>query len=88
MPVLLVDGDTLRIFSADGVPLLGACKRCGACCRMAANGRPCDHLSVENVNDKPRWFCKIYFDRSARCALWPQPQDPRPEDCGFRYEVE
>ena len=94
-PLLLVDGDTLRIIKADGRRLLGGCLRCGTCCRKDETIKvPCEHLAVENVDGKPRWFCNFggttagYFDRPARCALWPQPQDPRPKGCGFRYEGE
>lgn len=82
----LVDLDRMQIVAVGGRMLWGECLRCGQCCRLVHGGRGCEHLAVERVDDRDRWYCGVYFDRPARCALWPQPQDPRPEGCGWSWE--
>jgi len=82
----LVNIDTLRIVTVEGKVLLGSCRRCGTCCKKIGDIEPCEFLGCEKVDGKPRHFCKIYWDRPMRCALYPQPQDPKPECCGFYYE--
>jgi hypothetical protein len=76
----LVDIDRMKVITVDGKVLLGKCVRCGKCCV------PCDDLFTENQDGIKVHVCRIYFDRPMRCALWPQPQDPKHEGCGYWYE--
>lgn len=85
--IALVDMDKLRLLMYDGKVLRGECNRCGKCCRAIKQGKGCEYLQVEMVDDKPRHFCSIYFERPARCALWPMFGDPVPDGCGFWWEV-
>lgn len=86
MRIALVDIDRLRLLVTDRMVLRGECMRCGECCRRINQGQGCEYLKVELVDDKPRHYCSIYFNRPARCALWPMPGDPQPESCGFHWE--
>jgi hypothetical protein len=76
----LVDIDRMRIIAVGGKVLMGECVRCGDCCK------PCEHLFTENQNGKMVHVCRNYFSRNMRCALYPQPDDPKQPDCGYWYE--
>lgn len=78
-------GPRPRITSVDGLLLLGACHRCGACCVF--DGVPCPHLAHETSDGVPQAVCRIEHDKPFRCVFWPLPHHELPEGCGFRYGV-
>ena len=79
---LIVDAEKKRILMVGNLVLRGQCKRCGACC---AAGK-CEHLGKEIADGVERYVCKEYFERPYRCWIFPMPEDPKHETCGFRYE--
>lgn len=74
----------LRLIRDGSYLLRGKCKRCGKCC-MKYN---CEHLGVETVDDKPKYFCRIYRKRPVSCALWPLFDDKKADGCGFYWVKE
>ena len=84
MALAIVDIDAGRIVSVGGLRLVGACLRCGECCKALE----CKHLvQDQTATDGSRPYrCDIYFTRPHRCAFWPMPDEVR-ENCGFHYEV-
>lgn len=87
----VLDIDTMRIISVDGMNLVGECKRCGVCCSTYESGFPCRHLLIETVDGKPSPSCNSktlhagYWGRPMGCAVYPFPDNVLPT-CGYRYD--
>ena len=79
---LIVDAEKKRILMVGNSILRGSCKRCGACCLKTG----CDKLGKEVMDGVEQYVCKEYFERPYRCWIWPMPEDPKLEGCGFWYE--
>jgi len=80
--IALVDVDRWRPLNMQGMELQGDCKRCGTCCRAIK----CEHLKMENVNNKEQATCLIHWTKPVSCALWPLVGDKIPEGCGYHWE--
>lgn len=59
----------------------GECRRCGACCKVEDDGKPCKHLSFEDG----RAVCSIYDSRFDRCRNFPSAPPVMIDTCGYRF---
>ena len=82
MKIIVDMSKGMRIICTANEVLTGECLRCGLCCNL---GNGCEELAVEEVDGKQRYFCKVYFDRPMRCALYPMPDDTLVETCGLKW---
>lgn len=87
MTIFILEADSPRAIvrsatdNAGTKYLAGDCNRCGQCCEAV----DCRFLEFEMFDDERRAVCKIYSTRPVWCALWPEPDDKIPDDCGFQW---
>ncbi|RKY24129.1 MAG: hypothetical protein DRP62_04435 [Planctomycetota bacterium] len=60
----------------------GACKRCGACCKLP---NPCPFLRIDKNG---QCTCKIYWFRPPSCRKYPRTKSEllTPETCGYSFD--
>jgi hypothetical protein len=86
--------DNYTLVEMDGQVLVGDCNQCGKCC--GPDGVPpfpnddgiCKYLISDQVNEQGKriYRCEIYRRRPVSCALYPELDDPVPDECSLSWE--
>jgi hypothetical protein len=76
-------GHPLRVTTEEGEvwQVEGECHQCGKCCHG------CINLKAETLNGKKLNVCSVYWERPARCLIWPyDPSASLEEGCGYSWK--